>query len=783
MKLVNFFENSKLGSGFQEPSESGCLGKQIKKGKAKKKVSEDQSYDDLRVAKYLCYNDGKKFKGYGTQSDYISKAESMREENPEKYQSILRQPSPPSDDSWRSKLNNSVENDDIQLEEMDMPDISDEMIGTPDNFYDEEQRKEAYKDMIEALDDCRHDWQRETVVDGICPECSGSSCMDGDDENGEDSCYGWGNFGCSGGEMTQNDDGLPNWAEIIKHDKRNAERQKAKADYPGDEAIIDQIAKAVKQLDDPRQMFQYMQADYPHMGRAQRSNLISQGMKKAGLTSESITEGEERSIIADACVEKLVDEFSGRENQFENKEDFEYAIYQALEDLDVKDCVDPEMEVGGQPIGDFASGRVIDCCSSSDIIYDVMANMDESQIGEGTIDQTFATDNIDKHDKKSKQKKEDDKESIELEIIRKLSGVKVDVDVDEGRPYQNLGISDIIKLPNGKEYIFKPEKGMFIGTDTTYPGGQEEVDPTSRTHKELLRLRRNQAARFKGVKEDAEGDSSESAVSKMIAKALGDENRWTEMSAAELYAELESENTDMADIVKDVAKMIYGVKLAESKVKYHDSSECSCKCGKPVCGACGRPHRPEDIKKYEGAEDFYTKLTALIHDEEAYAKACGMSMKKLDQEMGEISRDLNLHMDDDRNEIIMRHAQDQEEKFKNKVEEEITLEDNQDFHEEFGVLGYSEDEEHTFEAEYRGRKVKLNKPTRGDVKKFKVYVKDPKTGNVKKVNFGHGGTSAKRKTMRIRKSNPKARKSFRARHNCSNPGPKTKARYWSCRKW
>ena len=80
------------------------------------------------------------------------------------------------------------------------------------------------------------------------------------------------------------------------------------------------------------------------------------------------------------------------------------------------------------------------------------------------------------------------------------------------------------------------------------------------------------------------------------------------------------------------------------------------------------------------------------------------------------------------------------------------------------------------EAEYQGRKVTLNKPTRGDVKKFKVYVKDPKTGNVKKVNFGDPN-------MKIRKSNPKARKSFRARHNCDNPGPKTKARYWSCRKW
>ena len=102
-------------------------------------------------------------------------------------------------------------------------------------------------------------------------------------------------------------------------------------------------------------------------------------------------------------------------------------------------------------------------------------------------------------------------------------------------------------------------------------------------------------------------------------------------------------------------------------------------------------------------------------------------------------------------------------------------------------FGKREEEERPEEdAEYRGRKVTLNKPTRGDVKKFKVYVKDPKSGNVKKVNFGHGGTSAKRKgekTMKIRKSNPKARKSFRARHNCDNPGPKTKARYWSCKKW
>ena len=79
------------------------------------------------------------------------------------------------------------------------------------------------------------------------------------------------------------------------------------------------------------------------------------------------------------------------------------------------------------------------------------------------------------------------------------------------------------------------------------------------------------------------------------------------------------------------------------------------------------------------------------------------------------------------------------------------------------------------EAEYQGRKVPLGKPMQGDVKKFKVYVKNEK-GNVVKVNFGDPN-------MRIKKSNPERRKSFRARHNCDNPGPRTKARYWSCRKW
>ena len=84
-------------------------------------------------------------------------------------------------------------------------------------------------------------------------------------------------------------------------------------------------------------------------------------------------------------------------------------------------------------------------------------------------------------------------------------------------------------------------------------------------------------------------------------------------------------------------------------------------------------------------------------------------------------------------------------------------------------------EDQVDEAEYQGRKVQLGKKMAGDVKKSKVYVRNPK-GNVVKVNFGD-------KKMKIKKSNPARRKSFRARHNCANPGPRHKARYWSCRSW
>jgi hypothetical protein len=103
-----------------------------------------------------------------------------------------------------------------------------------------------------------------------------------------------------------------------------------------------------------------------------------------------------------------------------------------------------------------------------------------------------------------------------------------------------------------------------------------------------------------------------------------------------------------------------------------------------------------------------------------------------------------------------------------------SLLESHDSHYNSGNVEQSKDD--VEEAKYQGREVPLGKPMKGDVKKSKVYVKNPKTGKVIKVNFGD-------KKMKIKKSNPGRRKSFRARHNCANPGPRTKARYWSCRAW
>ena len=139
--------------------------------------------------------------------------------------------------------------------------------------------------------------------------------------------------------------------------------------------------------------------------------------------------------------------------------------------------------------------------------------------------------------------------------------------------------------------------------------------------------------------------------------------------------------------------------------------------------------------------------------------------------------------------VLMREfGRENPEIFESKTTEEIDeydVENEQDLKEFVSFLKeYQQQlsEGELNEAEYQGRKVTLGKPMQGDIKKFKVYVKNNK-GKVVKVNFGFGGSSAKGKRMVIKAKNPKRRAAYRARHNCDNPGPRWKANYWSCKKW
>ena len=397
---------------------------------------------------------------------------------------------------------------------LDIPYLNEEeddkgMIGEPDEYYDAEERTEAYDDLQDAL---QGNYMDDYIKDGICPACGGNGYMDGEEEVYNDEtdeyeegteCDGWGRYGCDEGEMIG-----ATWKEIMAFDQQNVDRQKSKDEYPGDDEVVKQVAAYMKQMDDPRQAFQQMKIDYPHMGMAQRSGLLAKAKQIA--FPESITEGEERSIIQSACIEKLVDEFAGEERQFKNKDDMEYAIYQELERLDVADCVDPEMDVGGQPIGNFASGRVIDVVNSGDVIYDVMQMMDHSQFNEGSeaMDSDFLPmiksyntpeeNAVGKILGKALMKKDWSKfspqelfselESINPELaddIAKVAKIVYNVKLEE-RAYKDVGVADVVKDPRGKEFKFNKDSKMFKAID-----GSEEADIKTKLGKDLMRRRRN----------------------------------------------------------------------------------------------------------------------------------------------------------------------------------------------------------------------------------------------------------------------------------------------------
>ena len=364
-------------------------------------------------------------------------------------------------------------------------------------------------------------------------------------------------------------------------------------------------------------------------------------------------------------------------------------------------------------------------------------------------------------------------------ILNKMDGVNVPVQEDDGderaiaamKLARDENRKEGFDYPQGGKYGYKAERGSGTGAMGTM---QVNVTIHDRETDETMHIK------DMNYLELEKGDEQETLA------MIWDENRD--------LIQKESADSDELSRLKELSGIEEDAELTDEQEK---GLEAIAKKYKDREGGNGDELARGHIKALTSSG--ITTDGFDVEEMEAYAKKIGKDWPEWEDEIDDFLKqapitsgmmdDMNkvLGPDWEQNEKLSAAAADVLDKSAGFVPmpeaDEFNIEDDEDFEEVLGPLGFPEDETELFDAEYRGRKVPLNKPMRGDVKKFKVYVKDPKTGNVKKVNFGHGGTSAKRKTMRIRKSNPKARKSFRARHNCANPGPKTKARYWSCRKW
>ena len=576
-------------------------------------------------------------------------------------------------------------------------DLNDSMIGEPDSYYDAEERTEAYNDLQDAL---QGNYMDDYIINGACPACGGNGYMDGEeemfnDETGEyeegTECDGFGRYGCDQGEMTYGSDG-PSWVEIINHDKRNAEREKSKADYPGDEEVIKQIANMVQNMEDPRQVYQYVQADYPFMGRAQRSSLIAKGMKMAGLTESKLYESN-YSDENELEVAKILGKALNKQEWYDYSPQ---ELFSELESTDV-DLADTINKI-------------------AKLMYGV--RLQEAMSYEDTPCPACG-------DPKCDHKDEHLNEFIQVPVA--IGAVGVVLFQTALRTTGTFLVRQGIKHgPTIAKNIINPTKApmtKLVVADQVLNDGEI----TTPMIEQIVEI----------VTDNSEVDA--------------DPGFWEQILTGVENHPYVTAGLALAFMTGTVALKRW---LNKRKDRFSDED------AEKVLSMQKRV-----LDKVKGEEDQEPVMAGTVTEKPA--SKCWPGHRKVGTKPG-----------------TGKNAGKRVNKCKKISEDEDTYEDDDAFFEEFGWI----DSETLDEAEYQGRKVKLNKPMQGDVKKFKVYVNSGKknkdgTIKVKKVNFGHGGSSVKGKAMKIRKNNPKARKSFRARHNCDTAKDKTTARYWSCRKW
>ena len=147
-------------------------------------------------------------------------------------------------------------------------------------MFDKEMRQQAAKDLEMVKDDISTSkYDDEMIEDGVCPACAGTSYMDGDYDNDDDSCDGIGNYGCDQGSLLFEDD-VPLWVEIKRSDKRNEDRAKSQASFDPQTAVR-RAADQMQRMDDPRMIVYTLAEDYPHLGRAQRAQIAAQATELA----------------------------------------------------------------------------------------------------------------------------------------------------------------------------------------------------------------------------------------------------------------------------------------------------------------------------------------------------------------------------------------------------------------------------------------------------------------------------------------------------------------------
>jgi hypothetical protein len=329
-------------------------------------------------------------------------------------------------------------------------DINESMIGEPDNWYDAEQRKEAYDQLQDAL---TGGFEDDYIKDGTCPECAGSGYLDGDyeDEDGEenDECYGWGNYGCDEGEMQYADDTV-SWKEIMDHDERTKQKAEiAKKPQPSDEILVG----AMKQL----------HRNYVETGRFNAMELPS-------ILRQMYPE------ISKQKAREIGGKFfhSFRNMNDEMSEDYNPRLVSMLARFE-DDCEEYRY------YGDT------DMVTVDQLLKQGKKEEAAEEMAGAMADQDGGSDKFDHIYDMALDAVEDYMHEPAMAEMRKLAGLP-EAEVKE-RTYKDVGTADMVKDRRGKEFKFHKDAKQFKSVDGEIAGLDTKLG------KDLLRIRRNQMKR------------------------------------------------------------------------------------------------------------------------------------------------------------------------------------------------------------------------------------------------------------------------------------------------